>query len=190
MSPWIRTISTTRSPHPRTQAGFTLLEVMCAFAILAFVTGMVGRIWTVNMKKAQRAVSKRELREVADSCFRRILYEIDKHDDGKTANVADFYARDWLKLEGKEAEKYRFYALQLKKKVKSAAGEADDDDAEPMFGEADTSGSESSSESESEDAGPNINLYEVELTIHYADESPDKALVVLKTYIRKPEGIE
>lgn len=163
---------------------------MCAFAILALVTSMVGTIWTENMEKALRAVSKRELREVADSCFRRILYEIDKHDDGKTANVADFYARDWLKLEGKAAEKYRFYALQLKKKVKSAAGEAEDDDAEPLFGEADTSGSSDSSDSESEDGGPNINLFEVELTLHYADESPDKALVVLKTLIRKPEGLD
>lgn len=169
-------------------SGFTLLEVMVAFAILALVTGFTTRAWTQNMHKAQRAVSRRELREVADSCFRRILYEIHAHEDGLIANVADFYARDWLKLEGRDAEKYEVYSLRLEKKVKSAAGQSEDGEAESLFGEEDTSGEEGSSSESEEGEGPAaIKLLEVTLHLYRTNESDEETLVTLKTYIRNPK---
>jgi len=160
---------------------------MCAFAILAMITGLVTRSWTQNMAKAQRAISRRELREVADSCFRRILYELQNHEDGMTANVADFYARDWLKLEGREADKYRFYSLHLEKKLKSAAGTSDDTDAEPLFGDAADSAGTDNTTPEGEESAGSINLMEVTLKLYFSEESGEKPLVTLKTYIRAPE---
>lgn len=163
---------------------------MCAFAILAFVTSQVAQIWSQNMEKANKAVSRRVLREVADSCFRRILYEIQQHDDGMTANVADFYARDWLKLEGRQADRYRFYSLRLEKKLKSAAGFADNDDAEPLFGDGEGSGTSSGTEEAEGEATGSVNLIEVTLHLYFADESGDEPLLTLKTYIQQPEGLE
>ncbi len=165
---------------------------MCAFGILALITSTVMQIWHENMDKANRAVSRRVLREVADSCFRRILYEIQQHDDGMTANVADFYARDWLKLEGRQADRYRFYSLRLEKKLKAAAGASTDDDAEPLFGDGEavgTSGSGDDDDEGAEGAG-SINLIEVTLHLYFADEGDDKPLLTLKTYIPQPESTE
>ncbi len=158
-----------------------------AFAILASFTSFVAQSWSQDMEKAGDAISRRRLREAADTCFRRILYEIQEHDDGMSANVADFYARDWLKLEGREADRYRFWKLELRKKLKTAAGTSDNEDAEDMFGDGDDSTEDEPSGEE--EGGSGVTLMEVTLDLRHADEDGQSTILTLKTYIRPPENL-
>ena len=50
-------------PRRREAAGFTLLEVMCAFAILAIVSAFMVVLWTQSLDKAGTAIDRREMRD-------------------------------------------------------------------------------------------------------------------------------
>jgi prepilin-type N-terminal cleavage/methylation domain-containing protein len=60
------------------RGGFTLLEVMVAFAILAMVLSALASVQFESLEKAADAVDYREIREAADTVFRKIVYELDK----------------------------------------------------------------------------------------------------------------
>ena len=170
----------------RGQQGFTLLEVMCAFAILAMITGFMASSWSSNMDKAGRSLVKRELREAADTCFRRILFEEEEHSNGLEVNLEDFYG-DWAGFKGAEREKWRRYVLVLEKKSKLAVGTSQDGDVDSLFGETGentSTGSSSSSDSESEEEGPGIKLTEVTIRIYYADEMQGEPLITLSRLVR------
>ena len=173
------------------QGGFTLLEVMCAFAILTVITAMVAVSWSQNMDKATRAVAQRELREVADTAFRRILYEIQEHSDQQTGSLEEFYG-EWTGFRGSAKEKWRYYSYEILKKEKVAAGPEDPDgDAENLFGGQDDMTDDDSSGSNREDEsnaqGASIMLLEVTLNIYEVDGETDTPLISLKTFIRPPD---
>ncbi len=176
----------------RRQAGFTLLEVMCAFAILAVIVGFMAQSWSYNMEKATRAVSKRELREAGDTLFRRILYELQEHADGTSGNLEDYYG-EWTGFKGAEREKWRIYSFVLTKRIKTAAGTSDEADGhESIFGDegdledegsGSSSGSGSGSGSEDE-AQAAVNLTQVTMKIYLTDEMDDEPILTLSTFIR------
>ncbi len=172
----------------RQQGGFTLLEVMAAFGILAGVVGAVSVIWSQNIDKALNAITRRELREAGDTIFRRILYEHHKHSDGMSGSLEDFYA-DWCGFKGHARERWGIYRFEMRKRLKVAAGAAaEGSDAESIFG-ADTSDDTDNSTpfgeepEEGEGDVPGVTLLEITVNIFEVGES-ETPKITLTTYIK------
>ncbi|MEZ6007762.1 MAG: type II secretion system protein [Planctomycetota bacterium] len=120
-------------PRRREAAGFTLLEVMCAFAILAIVSAFMVVLWTQSLDKAGTAIDRREMREIADSFFSRVLYEDTEHRDGDSGTMDIAYGQ-WADLPQARRDRYRDYRYVLEKRLVTAAGTSStDSDAEPLF---------------------------------------------------------
>ena len=133
----------------RSSAGFTLLEVMCAFAILVLVTGTITVACHQAMEDGGKAVDLRELREAADTVFRRVLYE-----DGtatwkdRQTGTLDYYYGDFAQLRGQERDRWQSYGMEYRRVAKVAAGSLPNGQAEPLFG-----GNRSTSRSGSSNTG-------------------------------------
>src|SRR5262245_49976397 len=99
--------STDRCPHGAGERGFTLLEVMCAFAILVLITGTMTISQHQAIEEGRSAVDLRELREAADTVFRRVLYEdgTPTWRDGQTGTL-DYYYGDFAQLRGMERDRW------------------------------------------------------------------------------------
>ena len=181
--------------HPR---GFTLLEVLCAFAILAALTGMLTVNFVQNVEKGVTALSHRELREAADTIFRKIIYEWEEYDDGSESTLDDIYG-EFARLKGWERDRWAIYRYHLEKKEKTVVGVSDDTD-ESLFdsqndGSTSSSSSSSSSSSgsdssadESADALPGIELVRIKLDIYRTDEDAERPLLTLVTWIDPEHG--
>lgn len=176
------------APAPHRAAGFTLLEVMFAFAILAIVTALMSEMIHHNMEKAGAAIDQRELRELADTLFGKILFEQSEHRDGDEGSIAVDYGQ-WAGLPQERQDRYSIYRWRLRKTEMVAAGSVDEsDDAEGIFGDDDDddeSSSSSGSAVSEEDKG-NVKLMRFTLTVYREDE-PDASLIVLTRYLPPPE---
>lgn len=184
------------------QAGFTLLEVMCAAAILAVMTGFITRVWFQSAEQGSSAVDLRELREAADTVFRRLCYEDGRHPDGLRDTLDNFYA-GWADLRSSNRDRWSIYGMEYRRQARTAAG-SEATDATSLFGEGSgsrrgssgssgtgtsgtgTSGTGTSgtggsgSEGEKEDTG--VKLWQVTLRIFLVD-TPDEALITLQTFL-------
>ncbi len=179
------TPSSTRRPS---EAGFTLLEVLLAFAILSIVTTLMTSIISENMEKAADAIDKRELREIADTIFGRILFEQTEHRNGDEGSVSVDYGQ-WAGLDQSRADRYSMYRWRLEKEEMVAAGTAEEsDDAENLFGdkgdEEETSSAPTGEEGQQEAAS--IRLIRFTLTV-YHQEQPNEPLATLTRYLPPPE---
>ena len=177
-----------RPPPPtgstRREAGFTLLEVMLAFAILALAVGLLTQIWAKNIEKAISAIDQREMRELADTVFGRILFEQQKNRDGDEGSMTVMYG-EWAGLPQARADRYRDYRYSLTKKEYVAAGSSGtDDEAEDLFEQDDE-------ETATEGNGPDANQAAVKLikfTMRvYRVSTPGEALITLTRYLRPPD---
>ncbi len=177
-----------RAERPRRNAGFTLLEVMLAFAILAVITGTLGQLIHENMVIAADAIDQREMREIADTIFGKFLFEQDEHRDGDEGSIAVEYGQ-WAGLPQERADRYAIYRWRLRKSEIVAAGTADpNDDAESLTGEDDeTSSSSGSSEEDAANADKgSIKLIRFTLTV-FREGSPDDPLITLTRFLPPPE---
>jgi prepilin-type N-terminal cleavage/methylation domain-containing protein len=194
-------VSSTRS---RTAGGFTLLEVMCAFAILAMITSMITQTCHTAFEKGTRARDLRALREAADTVFRRLCYEDGLHTDGMRSSLDTFYA-EWAELPSVERDRWEPYVLEFRRRPRTAAGEPGESGAEPL-GDSDTgsgrgptstgtsgtgtSGTGTSgtgtSGSKSEDEATGVELMQLTLTIFHEDD-PNEPLITLQTLL-PPQG--
>ena len=180
--------------RPTTQRGFTLLEVMLAFTILSVLMTYCVSIIHDNMEVAADAIDQRELREIADTVFGKILFEQAEHRDGDQGSIDVTYGQ-WAGLKQERADRYAVYRWRLQKKELVAAGVADTTgDAENMFDKQDDtkSGSSSSSSSSTPKAGDpaadkgNVNLVKFVLEVFHT-EAPDQPLITLARYLPPPD---
>ena len=179
------------APRASKERGFTLLEVMCAFAILGMAISVVVQIFAQNVEKAIYAIDQREMRELADTVFGKILFEQQKHRDGDSGSMAVAYG-DWAQLPQDRADRYRDYSWSLSKKQYVAAGAQDPNgDAESLFGDdnddsgSSTSGSSSNSDDE-ENAAGNILLVQFTFVV-YRQDDPNEPLITLTRFLRPPD---
>ena len=171
--------------HPSSrQAGFTLLEVMCAFTILAGVISVMVVIWSNNIDTAIWAIDKREMREVADTVFGKILFEQQEHRHGDEGSLAVIYGQ-WARLPAHRADRYRDYHYSLTKQDYVAAGIADpEDDAESLREEVDDE-EDDEEISDEEAAKGNVKLVKFTMTVFRLEER-DSPLITLTRYLRPP----
>jgi len=189
-------MSSRNSPtRPRIEAGFTLLEVLCAFAILAALTGWMTVNFVQNVEKGVTALSHRELREAADTIFRKIIYEWEEYDDGSESTLDDIYG-EFARLKGWERDRWAIYRYRLEKQPKTVVGMSEDDD-ETLFDSQDDldDGSSSSSSSSSSSAGeagadtlPGVELVRIKMDIYRTDELTEEPLLTLVTWVDPEHG--
>jgi prepilin-type N-terminal cleavage/methylation domain-containing protein len=178
------------------ERGFTLLEFLCAFAIVATVTGFLAVVTANSHESAMLAISQRELREAADTLFRRIIYEIHQHHDGDSRTLDDAYA-DFAGLQRWERDRWQIYRYELRKVLKAAAGVSED--AEPIF-EGDVYEEEErvrsgqgtrrpGDEADEEGEAAGEELWQLTMRIYETEGgSAESALLVLRTYVPVREG--
>lgn len=189
----------------RRAQGFTLLEVMCALAILSMLTAMIGEMCHTAYEQGSTATDLRDLREAADTVFRRLAYEDGRHADGLRASLEDFYA-GWAELPSIERDRWRPFIMEFHRRPRTAAGDAGASGAEPVGGGGSAgrgssgrggsgtggtgtggtgTGGTGSTTSEDEET-PGVELMQLTLKIWHEDE-PNKPLIVLQTFIT-PQG--
>ena len=165
-----------------------MLEVLLAFAILATVTTLMTEIISQNMEKAADAIDKRELREIADTLFGKILFEQTEHRDGAEGSISVDYGQ-WANLPQERRDRYSMYRWRLRKTEMVAAGQVDEaGDAENLFGDQAEDEEETSSTpgSTDEEAKQSIKLIRFTLSI-YHQEQPGEMLVTLSRFLPPPE---
>lgn len=195
-----------RRPQPgitRRERGFTLLEVMCALAILSMLTAMIGEMCHTAYEQGSTATDLRDLREAADTVFRRLAYEDGRHADGLRASLEDFYA-GWAELPSVERDRWRPFIMEFHRRPRTAAGDPGASGAEPVggggstgrgssgrggsgtggTGTGGTGGTGSTTSEDEETAG--VELMQLTLKIWHEDE-PNTPLIVLQTFIT-PQG--
>lgn len=188
-------------PAPR---GFTLLEVSVAFVIMATLIAFIVEVWFSSMENASRAADNREIREVADTVFGRILFEhqVGKFHDGDSGTLDVLYGT-WARLSSRDRERYERYEYQLEIKKVQAAGEIEEgSDAESLAGSQGTStstssgssGSSSTTPSSSEEDLPGVDLERITLRIRYKPEyrlgeAESGDLIVLSRLMPEPPDL-
>ena len=190
--------STTAFPSPRNHrsgraSGFTLIEVMIAFAIFGIAVAWVVEIWTNSQDKAARAINDRELREYAGAFFTKFIYE---HNDGSPAEGTLQEYGDWAKLTTAESDRLRHYRYEFSRTQRAPVG-VGDSETEPLFASEDAEYEEDGlvdsdstrevgeGEEGTEKSGPIV--WELVLKIYNSSEAdPERVgrpIYVLKTYV-------
>ena len=174
------------TPNPDAQGGFTLLEVMCAFAILSTTLVLITGSFAQNIEKAIYAIDQREMRELADTVFGKILFEQQKHRDGDSGSMAVMYG-EWAHLPQDRADRYREFHYSLSKKEYVAAGATDpNSDAETLFGDKDDEETQAGGQASEEAKSGSIMLVKFTMKV-FRQDKPDEALIVLTRYLRPPD---
>lgn len=166
------------------EAGFTLLEVLCAFAILAVLTGMLTVNFVQNVERGRVALSHRELREAADTIFRKIIYETEEYKDGDGRTLDEEYG-EFARLKGWQRDRWAIYSYRLEKKLTAVVGYVPDseeslfesDEDEPYLGDE-----------EGAEAQDGVELMRVKLDIFRTDEAEDVPLLTLVTWYDPKRG--
>ncbi|MFO0934785.1 MAG: type II secretion system protein [Planctomycetota bacterium] len=190
-------MTTTPRPHPASgprgdARGFTLLELVFAFAILALAIVGLMESQTKSMDKGVKTLELRDLRVMADTVFRRIVYESNKWEDGQRGDAADWYADFAQVPAGPQRDRWKQYRLELRKKKGLVAGTDPSGGLSALFEDAGTtststsSGSTSgtgtgtgtgSSSSETDGATTGEPAYLLELNVYFQDrEEPELVL--------------
>lgn len=113
------------APRPlarrRAEAGFTLVEMLLAFAILAVTMAYLIQTQTSALQMGGKARDLRDIRVMSDTVFRKALYEIWQWQDG-ASSTADVWYGDFARLKGPQRDQWRPFRLVFHKQKRMAAG--------------------------------------------------------------------
>lgn len=142
------------TPSPRRAArGFTLLELVFAFAILALALVGLMESQAKSMDKSVKTLELRDLRVMADTVFRRIVYEIGDWNDGQRGDAAEWYADFAQVPPGPQRDRWKRYRLELRKKKGLVAGTDPSGALGALFEDTGTTTNSSSSSSSGSTSG-------------------------------------
>ncbi len=171
---------------PPTPRGFTLLEVMCAFAILATLTGYLTKIFVESVDRGTNALARRELREAADTLFRKIIYEHREYRDGQSQTLDDAYG-EFAGLRGLARDRWRIYTYELEKKLQTVVGTTRAGEESVFTDEGTTTDSSQTyygQEPDPEQQAPEgRRLLKLTMNIFMTDEPGDEPIFTLSTWI-------
>jgi prepilin-type N-terminal cleavage/methylation domain-containing protein len=102
--------------------GFTLLELIVSFAIIAIVVVTCMEVQTKAIDKGAKARDLREMRVMADTVFRQIVYEHWKWQDGMRGTADEWYAPFAGITDTSMRDRWRIYRLELHKTKGMVAG--------------------------------------------------------------------
>jgi prepilin-type N-terminal cleavage/methylation domain-containing protein len=173
------------------EGGFTLLEVLVAFAILSIVLAALAQVHVLAVKKGGLAVDYREAREGADTIFRRITYEIDKPDwpDGRRFTFDIEYGQ-YIGLPTWERDRWRSFVGVLRKQRRMAAGTDPSGQIPGLEGDRVGATDRTQRREEEEKAGEATSgeeVYAVTLDVYIGEEEAAPFLT-LSTYLPVPES--
>lgn len=185
-------MSSRSNPSLRAQHGFTLLEVLFALMILAGLTAMMTTNFVGNIERASNALSHRELREAADTIFRKMIYETEEYTDGDEGRLDEIYG-EFARLKRWQRDRWAIYRYTLEKSLTNVVGVSQDAD-ESLFGDDETVTTEDTSTSgTSEEAAEGeptgIELMKMTLRIYNVEGDVDQApLLTLVTWYDPNRG--
>ncbi len=188
------------SSEPRGRAagerGFTLLEVMFAFAILMMAFAMIFQVQSRSLTLGAKALDYRNVREMADTVLRRIIYEIQNYNDGDR-QTGDIWYGEYVGLTPKERIPWKDFLLVLHKKKGMAAGSDPSGEAASLWGETSSSsgsdsggttgGSSSSGSGSADSSGTEAGeqAYQIALDVFVGEEATEP-FVTIRTIIPIP----
>ena len=189
--------------HPRSarrrEAGFTLVEMLLAFAILAITMAYLIQTQTSALQMGGKARDLRDIRVMSDTVFRKALYEIWQWQDGQSS-TADIWYGDFARLKGSQRDQWRPFRLVFHKQKRMAAGNDPTGKVESLestdaYGSSTStgttptpSGSTGTGSSSATDAAPSTGeaVYVVWLEVFAGDET-EKPDLTLRTIVPVPE---
>ena len=191
----------------RARGGFTLLEVVIAFSILAMVMAALAGVQTYSVNIGSKALDARDVREMSDTVFRRFIYELQNYTDGMQETGGKAYA-EFAGVPRNERHRWDLYTLRYHKRKGMAAGTDPKGQTEDLFGTAskDETGKSSSSSSSSHsssssgtggssgsgsaDASTGVEAYLLSLEVFYTGQGTEEPLLTLSTVVPIPASEE
>jgi prepilin-type N-terminal cleavage/methylation domain-containing protein len=104
------------------ERGFTLLEVMFAFAIMAVFTSVMMGVEASCVRKAEKALEYRDTAVMADTVFRRVVYEGNQHWPEGHSSTADISYAEYIGLKGVARDRWSNYKILIHRKRGMIAG--------------------------------------------------------------------
>jgi prepilin-type N-terminal cleavage/methylation domain-containing protein len=113
--------------------GFTLLEVMCAFGILAVAMGVTIQIEVHAVRNAEKALEYRDTAVMADTVFRRVVYEGNQHWPEGHSSTADISYAEYIGLKGIARDRWSNYKILIHRKRGMVVGTDPSGHLESLF---------------------------------------------------------